>query len=360
MQCQRYACTRFPATAVVAALLLAGCTMGAPHSIQSIVPGALVDPVLEPLRGCEALSGEWENQGHQIKEHRVYVAILSAALGMAESLPDTAFADRVRLEMQDDGSLVLRAVEDQSELAALTVPAKAIQCDADSAQLEQPARMQLAVDAEGALWIKRRQGLLSIPYSYRFLPVGHGHADCLKQLPNCGPSVQRMPTPTGMAMVLTGIGATNLQAGIRKVDDRLDMAMVQDGAMARMVEAVYLLPGTHSFDVLVWTPGNYWTARPQTTFRTSASLEACHVYLPVGWHREGLESRATLVDMGKGFDPYCAAFLGAPSTGIRFSDDERSLLVPQRCYANWDTNPSPREFPLPYPPAVPATPGPAP
>ena len=57
MQCQQHACTRFPATAVVAALLLAGCTMGAPHSTQSIVPGALVDPVLEPLRGCQALRG---------------------------------------------------------------------------------------------------------------------------------------------------------------------------------------------------------------------------------------------------------------------------------------------------------------
>lgn len=338
------------------AVLLAGCTTSAPHSTQSIVPGALVDPQLEPLRGCAALAGEWENQGHQIKEHRTYAAILSAVLGLAGQQPDTAFADRVRIEMQDDGSLLLTASEDKSALGSLGVSAGDVQCEAAGVELRQPERMQLSVDAQGALWIKRQEGLLGIAYSYRFLPVGHQAPDCLKQLPNCGPGAQRMPTPTGMAMVMTGVGA-DLAAVIKKVDDRLDMVMVQDGGMVKMVETVYLLPGTHRFDVLVWTQGSYWSNRPQAKLDTSVTLEACHSYVPVGKHREGSESWVTLIDMGKGFDPDCVSFIDLPRTAIRLSEDERKLLVPERCYAAWDSSAGAdeltREFPLPQPVAEP-------
>lgn len=354
MQCQQRKVGIFPI--MVAAALLTGCAMSAPHSTQSIVAGALVDPELEPFLGCAALTGEWENQGHQIKEHRIYAAILSGVLGMAEQQPDVAFADRVRLEMQHDGSLVLTASEEKSALGSLSVPAKDIQCEAARVEFRQPERMQLAVDAQGALWIKRRMGLLAIPYSYRFLPVGHDAPDCLKQLPNCAPGQQRMPTPTGMAMVMTGVGA-DLAASIRKVDDRLDMMMVQDGAMAKMVETVYLLPGTHHFDVRVWTLGDYWSKRPQTDLTASATLEACHTYVPVGRHREGGESWAMLIDMGKGFDTGCVGFLGMPRTAIRFSDDERQLLVSELCYAPWGgstgVDAPPREFPLPQPAVAP-------
>lgn len=337
-----------PATAVVAALLLGGCTMGAPHSTQSIVPGALVDPVLEPLRGCAALTGEWGNQGYELKESRTKTAILSGVLGMAEQLPEAAFADRVHLELQNDGSLVLTAREGLSVLATLSIPASAIQCEAAAADLSAPSRVQLAVDTQGALWIKRRRGLLAIPYSYRFLPSGTPIPDCLKQLPNCHPGMQRMPTPSGMAVVVAGAG--DLHASIRKVDDRLEMAMVQGGAMPVQAQAVYLLPGTHSFDVLVWLPGNYWINRPQTRLSTQLTLEACHVYVPIGSLDEAGASWATLIDLGKGFDPECVGTPTLPRSDIRFSDDQRSLLVAERCYASWGesagANAPPREFPV--------------
>ena len=348
-------CASLSATVMVATLLLGGCTMGAPYSTQSIVPDALVDPVLEPVRGCAALSGEWANRGYEIKEQRTKVAILSGALGLAEELPEAAFADRVRFELQDDGSLLLTAMEKHSALGSISVPARSIRCEATEARLAAPARMELMVDTQGALWIKRRHGLLAIPFSYRFMPAGEPTPDCAKQLPNCRPGMQRMPTPSGMAVVAAGAG--DLNAAIRKVDDRLAMLMVQDGGMAAWAQAAYLLPGPHRFDMLVWTPGNYWTAMPHTTLSTQATLEACHVYLPVGWHEEGGTSWATLIDLGKGFDIDCVGIPSMPRSDIRFSPDHRKLLVAERCYAAWGesagSNAPPREFPLPQPPPAP-------
>jgi hypothetical protein len=348
----RHDCTGLPATVIMVSLLLGGCTTGAPHSTQSMVPGALVDPVLEPLRGCEALRGEWANRGYEIKENRTKVAILSAALGLADELPDTAFADRVRFELQDDGSLLLTAMEKHSALGSVSVPASDIRCEATDARLAAPARMELAVDTQGALWINRRHGLLAIPYRYRFMSVGEQIPDCTKQLPNCRPGMQRMPTPSGMAMVVAGAG--DLNAAIRKVDDRLEMLMVQDEGVAAWAQAAYLLPGPHRFDMLAWTPGNYWTARPQTRLSTEVTLEACHVYVPVGSHEEGGMSWATLIDLGKGFDIACVGTPTAPRTEIRFSADQRKLLVAEHCYAEWGEsagfNAPPREFLLPQPP----------
>lgn len=354
MQCQ-HACTSFPATAVVAALLLAGCTTGAPHSTQSIVPGALVDPALEPLRGCAALRGEWENQGYEIKESRTKTAVLSGALGLAEELPDAAFADRVRFAWQDDGSLLLTAVEQLSALGSISVPASNIRCNARDLRLTAPAHVELAVDSQGALWIKRQRGLLAVRYSYRFLPAGDRTPDCAKQLPNCRPGMERMPTPSGMAVVATVVG--DLHASIRKVDERLDMLMVQNGGMPVWAQAAYLLPGPHSFEVLVWMPGNYWTARPQITLNTSATLEACHVYVPVGFLDEGGAGWATLVDLGKGFDIDCVGSPAYPRSDLRISADQRKLLVAEHCYATWGESAGvdapPREFTLPQLPLTP-------
>lgn len=348
-------CASLSATVMVATLLLGGCTMGAPYSTQSIVPDAYVDPVLEPLRGCAALTGEWANQGYQIKEHRTKVAILSGALGLADELPDAAFADSVRFERQDDGSLLLTAMEADSALGSISVPARNIRCEAMEARLAAPARMELMVDTQGALWIKRRHGLLAIPFSYRFMPAGDQTPHCAKQLPNCRPGMQRMPTPSGLALVATGAG--DLNAAIRRVDDRLEMTMVQEGRMPTQARAVYLLPGSHSFEVRIWTPGNYWTAMPHTTLSTQAKLEACHVYLPVGWHEEGGTSWATLIDLGKGFDIDCVGIPTMPRFDIRFSPDHRKLLVAARCYAAWgesaSVNAPPREFPLPQPTLAP-------
>lgn len=144
MQRQQHGYASFPAVAIVAALLLGACTMGGPYSTQSIVPGALVDPVLEPLRGCVALTGAWKNQGYELKENRTKIAILSSALGMAEQLPEAAFADRVHIELQDDGSLVLTARENLSVLASLSIPVKNIECEATGVRLAAPAHVQLA------------------------------------------------------------------------------------------------------------------------------------------------------------------------------------------------------------------------
>lgn len=355
MQFQPRDDTALFATAAVALLLLGGCTMGAPHSTQSIVPGALVDPLLEPLRGCAALRGEWTNQGFEIKEQRTKIAILSGALGLAEELPDAAFADRVRFELQDDGSLRLTAMENQSVLGSISLPAHDIRCAATEARLTAPVRMALMVDTQGALWIKQRHGLLAIPYSYRFMPAGDQTPDCVRQLPNCRSGVVRMPTPTGMALVAPGAG--NLQAAIRKVDDRLEMMMVQDGSMPVWAQAAYLLPGQHRFDMQVWAEGNYWTARPHTNLSTEVTLEACHTYLPVGAYDEGGASWATLIDLGKGFEIECVGTQNLPRSEIRFSADQRKLLVPEHCYARWGesagSNAPPREFPLPQPPLAP-------
>ena len=355
MQFQQQDGTSLWPTAVAALLLLGGCTMGVPHSTQAIVPGALVDPQLEPLRSCAALTGEWANHGYEIKESRTKTAILSGALGLAEELPDAVFADRVRFEWQDDGSLLLTAVETRSALGSISVPASDIRCDATDVRLTAPAHVELAVDTQGALWIKRRRGLLAIPYSYRFMPAGDRTPDCAKQLPNCRPGMARMPTPSGMAVVATGAG--DLHASIRKVDDRLEMMMVQGGGMPAWAQAAYLLPGPHSFEVLVWTPGNYWISRPHTTLSTPATLEACHVYLPVGLLDEGGAGWATLIDLGKGFDVECVGIPTITRSDIRISADQRKLLVAERCYATWGESAGvdapPREFPLPQPPLPP-------
>lgn len=156
-----------------------------------------------------------------------------------------------------------------------------------------------------------------------------------------------------MAVVVVG----NLGASIREVDDRLEMGMVQGGAgMPAQAQAVYMLPGPHRFDVLVWLPGGYWS-RPHAKLSTQLTLEACHVYVPVGSHDEGGANWATLIDLGKGFDPACVGTPTLPSSAIRFSDDQRKLLVAEYCYASWGesagANAPPREFLLSQPPVAP-------
>ena len=328
------------AAGLLAGLLLGGCTPGIPYSTQTLAVGALVDPVLEPVRGCEALNGEWRNQGEKFGGPRIRSALLAGIIELTSPVPDAAFTDRVRLEMQDDGALLVTALDGNSLVGSRRIEAEKIRCGADGALVGDSGRMRVSVDTRGALWIQAPRGLLSILYGYRFLPVG---SECTA----CGESLAwATPAPEGMATVVVGIG--DHQATVTTVDDSLPVVMVQAGKTSR-AEAVYLLPGEHRFQMLVWTPGNFWTDRPQATVSTQARLEACHVYVPVGWHRAGIESGAALVDMGPDFRRDCVSTPTSKHTAIRFSADERSLLVNGHCFRQQGPtvpDPPPREIPI--------------
>jgi len=329
------------AAGLLAGLLLAGCTPGVPYSRQALAIGALVDPVLEPVRGCEALNGEWRNEGEQFGSASIKSALLAGAIELTDQAPEAAFADRVRLEMQDDGALLLTALDKNTPVGSRRIAAENIQCGAESALLGDAGRLRVSVDTRGVLWIQAPRGLLSILYGYRFLPADSDTAGCSR-----GRAFAK-PAPDGLATVVVGVG--DHQATVTTVDEALPVVMVQAGKTSR-AEVVYLLPGEHRFQVLVWTPGNFWTDRPQATVSTRARLDACHVYVPVGWHRAGIESGAALVDLGPDFDRSCVSTATAPKTAIQLSADARRLRVNEHCFrpqGSMTPDAPPREIPIP-------------
>ncbi|MCB1688534.1 MAG: hypothetical protein KDI33_08615 [Halioglobus sp.] len=330
------------ATGVFISIFLAGCTLTVPHSTQTLAAGALVDSALEPTRGCEALDGEWQNQGIRLRDNRIDSAILTGAMGVEDASAELAFADRIRIDRQEDGSLTLTALDKTSTVGSISIPAQDIRCETDSAQLLKPTRTRLAVDSQGALWLQNTHGLLAITYSYRFLPAGDTQVDCAVR----GACSWGAPAPNGMATVIVGAGG--LQAGISQVDGKLETLMLQHGTVSH-AQTVYLLPGQHRFSVLVWTPGSYWSDRPQTTIEVATDLNACHVYVPVGWHREGSESWATLIDMGSDFRRDCVSTVAHVNSAMYLNGDASKLLVKEYCFSSSSTSSDapPREFPLP-------------
>jgi hypothetical protein len=305
--------------ASVLTLLLGGCAASTPISNQPLRIRALVDPALAPYRGCGALSGEWRNEGQRVADGRIQSAIFTGATRMADELPDTAFADRVRIEPHEDGSLSITAFDRTSPSGSLRIAPQDITCEADGAVLRRPASVRLAVDSQGALWV--RSGRLSD--GYRFVPI---HAP----LQDCRDEDGGWPAPDGMAVVLTGTGDEH--AVVMHVDDDREAAMMIMGVQGRS-NALYLLPGEHRFEMRVWAPGTYWAERPQRTRSVTGTLQACHTYTPVGRHREGEPGWAGLVDLGPGFQvSSCAGTFNYPEDRITLDEDETRLQVPEGCF----------------------------
>lgn len=328
------------ASLLVAALLLSGCA-AAPITRQFMAVGAVMDPELAPVRGCDALDGEWHNQGYRVDGRNLRPAVLTGAIDLAEAEPDAAFADRLRIERRSDGGLALIAMEDSTHLAVAIIGPGDINCSDSEASLRKPGAVRLSVDNRGALWVKASGALWQ--HSFVFQPANHN-------LQSCRVARNRSAAaPDGMAAVLVGAG--DLQAQVLRADG-IDTRSNQRQYEPR-ADVVFLLPGSHQFDIQVWTPGTFWTDRPQTTLLVSGQLEACRTYLPIGWHRSGEPSWAGLVELDPDFSVSCASTFSSINSTIRFSEDEARLLISQGCFPNedWKTAnaASPREVSLPPP-----------
>ncbi len=276
-------------------MLLGGCNIyeaaytDQPLGLQLGVD-AWMDHTLMPLTGCDALSGTWNARGNIIRDDRVDESVLAAAVGMADDHPDAAFAEEVRVERRNDGTLLLEALDQGRVIATRIVSATNVRCDsAGFAEVRMNGIHRLAVDAAGALWVGE----------HRFPNAG---GDACSQVGLSGKLA-----PHGMATIARGPGAHPVEP-----ENPEQFVRVRTSAATMGVKipptAMYLLPGERAVKVRVFLqPESRWQFNvPNVLIEVRERLQACHTYLLVGGSERtdtaGDTAWAALVDMGLHFD----------------------------------------------------------
>ncbi|NJN51312.1 MAG: hypothetical protein HC809_05550 [Gammaproteobacteria bacterium] len=263
-----------------------------------------------PLANCDALTGTWSNHGNLIRDESVDRSVLAAVLGLADTLPESAFAETVRLERQHDGALLIEARDASGHTQIHTLPAHDIVCGASGAlDLRLNGRRRVAIDAAGALWVGE----------HRFPQPGAARCDAVGHWTHSAPD--------GMATIVRGSGALPLDP-----NDPANAILVGSTALSMGVKvpatSLHLLPHNQTVVVRVQLhPSSRWQFNPpQVAIEVSRQLEACHTYLLVGGSDPddstvGDSAWAALVDMGMGFD-WWGCKLAEPARRMSIEGDE--------------------------------------
>lgn len=257
-------------------------TAPAPALAPLMQVNALLDPALDPLRGCDALDGEWSNAGNKVDDWGIKPAILTGVIGLAEEQPDAAFADRIRLSRAADGGLEIVAFGNGAMVASRHVAPDDLRCKEDAtAELRLNGRHRLAVDAQGSLWTGR----------FRFPPAG---ARVCSQS-----GFFTRSAPNGMATVIPSArGLAMLHP------DGEGMPVVRFSGANVQAQGMFLQPGPRTMRVRVTHDAeSQWSLKTDTSYLNfDTSLEACHVYMTVGGEDPDGRVWVGLLDLGDHFD----------------------------------------------------------
>jgi hypothetical protein len=305
------------------ASLLSACDI---HSVaksdqalgRSLSVGAWLDPDLEPLNGCEALNGVWNNRGNEVRDRTIKQSVFAAAFGLGEKSPDTVFADTVTLAYNSIDGLLVSITSGGQSVAALNIEPRNISCgNPDHAVISWGTKKRISVDASGTLWLDEG----------RYPPPG---TQVCKKVGSWTHSA-----PDGMATVIAG--GTAILMNPADPTQRLMVKAPITGAR-EPVTAIYLQPGSHAIPFRVWFQAeSEWSwFVPSADGEVSAELESCHVYAVMGQSVSTVEAAAGLFDLGETFDWRGCHPRENPYSLVSF--DGSALTVAEQClnYASPD------------------------